>query len=710
MIEKIAKFTVPETKEGRIERLHQASAELKNEFVGLDEIIDKICEAITPWYITPEVIIRPTIISLWGMTGTGKTSIVRKLTALLGLANKTVYFDCGEESNQGNTTVASKINDVLNLEEDNNPVSDKINDFVFVFDEFQHARTINEHDEEVDKPNLRSFWNLVDTGMIKSDESNWETSYFCGFVDDFEDYVSEYPNAILKDGFMNDKKDIENILNTLGFFYYDRGVPGVMGKRTRYSMTTSDVPVEDEALYAPLQVLDDRIYRVVIRKLKAAGGSSKPKDVVEEFRKAKTTSELLAILKEAKKSIIAPKEIDCNKSLVFILGNLDEAFKVEGDINPDIDADIFYDQTSKVTITDIKRALKRRFRAEQIARFGNSIIKYPTLKKVHFEEVIRKEVDRVSKEFTATSGITLDINKDMYDLLYAEGVYPVQGVRPVFTTITTIFTPLLSDIIMSGAKRGDTAHLKVVHPELGYKLKEKEISVEVNGKQLIRKVGLVLGDLRRPESKKTRYANAVHEAGHAVVMSYLTGELPIAIVAVSSNSGGFCITYNPDKIGEIGLREDVDNDVMISMGGYLSEELIFPDKNKRLLGSSNDISEAWSSLCDAAYDMGYFDPYQYCNYETFRSGYPGGIDDKEIKDRIRIKFTELKDKTFSILEGNADLIKAIARHLGEVGEITGEEFLDFIKKHGGTLTEDRIKEAKEACSYNYYKKMLGIGE
>ena len=36
----------------------------------------------------------------------------------------------------------------------------------------------------------------------------------------------------------------------------------------------------------------------------------------------------------------------------------------------------------------------------------------------------------------------------MKELLYSEGVYPVQGVRPVFTTIGTILTPILSKIFI----------------------------------------------------------------------------------------------------------------------------------------------------------------------------------------------------------------------------------------------------------------------
>lgn len=708
-MERVEKYNVPEKKEDRIQKLQEAKEILKKEFVGLDEIIDKICESITPWYITPEVIIRPTIVSLWGMTGTGKTSVVRRLMDLIGLANKALYFDCGEESNQGNTTVASKITEMLNLDEDNNPSSGKVNDFVFVFDEFQHAKTINEHNEEIDKPNLRSVWNLLDNGIIKSDESNWETSYFCGFVDDFEGYVEEYPDVPVNNGKIVDPNDVKNILDSIGFFYYDRGVPGVIDRRNSpFAMTSGYTPKGDdgEDILRPLDIIDDRVMRIIVRKLKDPNGKIRPKEVVKDLFSARTTGELLKILQEAKKTIIAPKEIDCNRSLIFILGNLDEAFKVEGEINPDIDADIFYDETSRVSVTDIKRALKRRFRAEQIARFGNSIIKYPTLKKVHFEQIIKNEVGRITSDFSKASKIDVEIDQSIYDLLYAEGVYPVQGVRPIFTTVSTIFTPLLSDIVMN-AKEGDTAELRVKDPETGYKLPKKTIIIKVNDKEVERNIELVLGELRRPESKKTRYINAVHEAGHAVIMTYLTGKLPIAIVSVSSNSGGFCITHDSDRIGEIQTKQDIATDVMISMGGYLSEEVIFPDESMRLLGSGNDIEQAWEAFSTAAYELGYFDPFAYCNYKTYRGGLPLGIDDEEIKKQIKLDFEELRFNTTKILKDNKDLIVSVALKLGEIGEMSGDEFLEFIKKNEhGTLTEKRMEEAKEDFSYDYYKKVL----
>ena len=53
--------------------LAKAVIQLKKEFVGLDGIIDELSDTILPWWLFPENQLRPLIINLWGMTGSGKT-------------------------------------------------------------------------------------------------------------------------------------------------------------------------------------------------------------------------------------------------------------------------------------------------------------------------------------------------------------------------------------------------------------------------------------------------------------------------------------------------------------------------------------------------------------------------------------------------------------------------------------------------------------
>src|SRR5210317_654824 len=64
-------------------RLKHASKELKKHFVGIDNIIDHVIKDIETWYVMPELLTRPVIICLWGLTGTGKTDLVRRLVKLL---------------------------------------------------------------------------------------------------------------------------------------------------------------------------------------------------------------------------------------------------------------------------------------------------------------------------------------------------------------------------------------------------------------------------------------------------------------------------------------------------------------------------------------------------------------------------------------------------------------------------------------------------
>ena len=697
------RFFVPEKREDRISRLEEAVNTLKSEFVGLDEIIDKIKLSITPWYITPEIITRPTVVSLWGMTGTGKTSIVKRLIDLLGLANKAIFFDCGEESNTGTRTVGEKISDIMSLDDEEDEVmsGNTPSDLVFVFDEFQHARTLNERGEEIDKPNLRSVWNLLDTGILRFDDYNYELNYFNSFLEDFAEYAKEYPQVTIEHGKVTGREDVKNLLENLGYFYYDRNLNNL--QEGKYPKRMSSEDGYDEDPLAPLNILDSRIIRVLIRRMKRKNKSAKTPDIVNEILGIQTVGEMAEFLKNAKKSMTAMKEMNCNRSIIFILGNLDEAFGVEGDLNPDIDADVFYDRTSKVTITDIKEALKERFRAEQIARFGNSIIKYPTLKKSDFMKVIHKETSRVCSDFEKATGYKISIKPEVYDLLYSEGVYPVQGVRPIFTTVGTLLTPLFSDIIINFPGITEV-NLNVKDPDAGYKVSEKTVLINSGGKVIERTIALTLGALRKPESKKTRYINAVHETGHALVMAWTTGKLPMSIVAISSDSGGFCLTYDPDKTGEINTKRDIENEVMISMAGYLAEEIIFPDEGMRLMGSGSDIESAWNELVSAAYKGGFYDVLSFCNFETYGAQLPGGLVDTEIQEKMKETFNDLKERAREILEDNRHLLVKIALRLGEIGEMKEKEFLEYLQEDEDF--KEQLEIARKENSPSYYKEIL----
>ena len=705
------------TKIETIKALEEAAKVLKTEFIALDKMIDELIDSFKSWYITPEVNERPSVISLFGMTGTGKTSLVRRLLELLGLSYKTLFFDCGAESNDNNTeSIADKIDKYLNAEDNEVAIDNTSQDLIFVFDEFQHARTINESGQEVNKSNLRPMWELVDNGIVSLHCNEWELSYLTGFIEDIKSFAKLHPGLKLnEEGELVKEDEIRLILDNLGYFYYDRGVPGLMGSKSKWDNTTRTKKEDvDDFWKKPLRVLEERAIRIIIRRLNSRNCGDNL-SVFKDLMSCETIDALVEKLEEIYPKISAPKSINCSKALVIILGNLDEAFKVEKEISPDIDADIFYDETSKVTVNDIKTALMRRFRAEQIARLGNTIIKYPTIKGEDFRKIIEMETKRIIGKFEETEGIEIKVSKNMIDLLYSEGVYPAQGVRPVFTTIGTILTPLLSDILINKDDTFNEGYIEidVKDPELGYNLPKKTITLTHSAnpdKDFGREIPLALGELRDPGKCKTIYINAIHEVGHAILTSYLTGKVPTNIVASSSTGGGFCTTYDPDKVGEISCRGDVKNKIMIALAGYEAEKLIFGKMNddKTLLGSGSDIYGAWKILSDVAYNSGYFKPLQYSNYEVESSGnIPGGLDDRlYLQSSIEVEFNNLREQTRKILKENKKLLLKAAIRLGKIGKMGIDEFMKFIEDFGETLSTERLKEAVKENNPEFYLEFL----
>lgn len=734
MKKNLENLTIPKTKELRQEKLDEAVAILKSEFVGLDDIIDSIKKSIIPWYITPEIIERPVVISLWGLTGTGKTSVVRRLTSLLGLSGKTVFFDCGLEANESSSgSIADKIEEVFDCDDDCDSISsgyEKFGNAVFVFDEFQYARTLDENGHELLKSPLRPIWTIIDSGKVSVSEYRYDISRFSNFVEDFSEFAKEYPNIRVDNGKVLDREEVKIVLENLGLFYYGRDVSSLLGgEKNSYApkVRSSDREDEEDDIFKPLSLIGEDNLRTMVKRLnsfKARLGF----EMIIELNNVTTLIEYSKILEDAARIITKPKELDCSRSLVFILGNLDEAFKVESDLDPDMDADTFYDKTSKVSISDIKEALKQRFRAEQIARLGNNLIKYPTLKKEHFIKIIKKELSRIADKFLETEGIKINYAENIVDLMYSEGVFPVQGVRPIYTTIGTLLTPLLSDILINRTAEDKEVTITLTRET---DLTEKKLKIDKTSLSIIFgkpekvvdiEIPLQLGELRNPERRLTRFINSVHEAGHAIVALYETGIYPVNIVSVSTGDGGFCNTYDPKKEGEIDSRGDVDSDVRICLAGYEAEKLVYGKyPEKCLMGSGSDIENAWDFFSEMAYRCGYFEPYSYTNHltEENSSGIPSGFLDNEglfvkhpykassgyLRDMVALRFSELRQDVVNILKEERKLLKVVALYLGENGSMNSDEFRDFVIKYGNKLT-DKYVSSKLEEDKNWYEKIL----
>jgi cell division protease FtsH len=161
-----------------------------------------------------------------------------------------------------------------------------------------------------------------------------------------------------------------------------------------------------------------------------------------------TEDDMIKMILKSKKEKKIYEPVDYSKMLIIISGNLDDAFQMAGQTSEaDVDADIFHAFTNKITLVDIKNALTKKFRPEQVARFGNIHLIYNSLRKQDFEKIISKEISKIKKQTKSKLGISLQIGKKINELIYRNGVFPVQGVRPVFSSVVDILESNLSKLI-----------------------------------------------------------------------------------------------------------------------------------------------------------------------------------------------------------------------------------------------------------------------
>ena len=695
----------------KIEKLQETKTKLKSEFVGINEIIDKVIDSITPWYLTPEVLERPVVVSLWGLTGTGKTSLIRKLINYLDLSGKTLLFDCGEQGGSGDTRLfsekldelfeASQIleNDVRYSEEELSKIGVEINpeaevtrtnplDYTFIFDEFQYLKTKNPTTgEEESRPEGRAIWSLMDSGLIDINSYNYRLKSLMDYLEDMEVFSESYPGIEINDG------------------RFPREYVSLLKQQLSYYRWAEDEEEEEdkEASKKGYKVLFDEDFSFLIKKLNLLqkGLGFKVGDKLKSFTKL---SDFVLYIKDYIELISKPKVINCSKSLIFVLGNLDEAFDLTGeDLDPDIDADVYHELTSKVNCMDIKTALRKRFRDEQIGRLGNNIIIYPSLRRCDFEEIINRELQRIKNKFKNHNGIDITFSSRLKNLIYSEGCFPIQGVRPLFSTINYIVSPLLSLILMSEKKEQvildvsgenfNVPQIKLTVDSLGDKSRIGEKIIQLN-----------LGALRSPERCKKLGLQAIHEASHAVVYHLLTSKLPSAIIASNIFGSGGYMMNEVDTDSSTENVWELRNDIIVSLAGYYGERHFF-EKDMCSLGASSDIDTVWRRLRDAYYQSGMSTPMSFSEKSVSieNTGLPFGFPVEENPkihvDLLRF-FEDCCEKTKEYIKDESYLIAKISEYLLENRSMSTKVFKKFVEDYGKTFGEINIPDE------NYYTNTI----
>ena len=321
----------------RQRKLEKVRKELKQEFVGIDAIIDELITYIQIWYLMPEVLVRPVIVNLWGMTGVGKTDLVRKLVKKLAYQDR---FAEVELSNSENSSYYSWRNSVAGMLE-----SSGLNDgqpAIVLFDEIQRFNTLDAEGKPILNDRFQDFWELLSDGRLARRDTKEDISTY-----------------------------LDNYLYSTAQRRKQAGQP--VGPDDP-SPAPENIGIWDARTLKKLFDFEESIHELA---------EMKQEDILKKM-----------LARRKKKRIF--EAADHSRTLIIISGNLDEAFSMARETSEaDVDADIFHAYTKKLTLVDIKMALSRKFKPEQVARFGNIHLIYRSLRRRDFEKLIGMEITKI---------------------------------------------------------------------------------------------------------------------------------------------------------------------------------------------------------------------------------------------------------------------------------------------------------------------------
>ena len=582
---------------------------LKEEFVGIDKQIDEIMDNVRTWYLYPKLQTRPLVVSIWGLSGTGKTCVVKRISELLNIEKDYVYWNFASISESSSWEIENQIEEQLSNEASNR---------MFVYDEFQYAATINPNngEERDNKSGLKPFWELLDSGLLHKRSDFWcvRTPFK---ILDYMLKINIKCRMEIKNGvWVNAQECLEefrpyDIQKFREVFVFDVDTNKIKDEKTvknltpqENSSTCNGYAIEEnkpcvggiEKEILPFFIRESYLDKIIDLHDTVHGRIS---DKIETYHKLEEMNcdEIIEFVADVYENARKGYDLKFNDSIIFVIGNLDEAYQISFDINPDMSPDQFRKITEKISVVDIKDALKKRFRNEQIARLGNIHVIYPSFSKKNFEDIIQLSLNNYEKDVYNLTGYHLKFEDSIKKIIYDEGVYPTHGTRPIFSTVYEIVKSRLPEIIRQICEKGvkdEVSYITYSFDEINdiifgkcYDKNDNELCIAE-----FKDVKLRLKKLRDSDENDDQQALcALHESGHFVMYAKLFGKLPEKLVSrtAESDTGGF-LMENVDDTKKRISKKDMLKKIQVLLGGYVAEKIYFGEE--MTFGAQSDLNEA----------------------------------------------------------------------------------------------------------------------
>lgn len=197
------------------------------------------------------------------------------------------------------------------------------------------------------------------------------------------------------------------------------------------------------------------------------------------------------------------------------------------------------------------------------------------------------------------------------------------------------------------------------------------------------KVGIGTEKKSRVITEKEKKITAYHESGHAILFHLLPDVGPVYTISIIPTGGAAGYTMPlPEKDEMFSTKGRMLQDIMVSLGGRIAEELIFHDITT---GASQDIKSATKTARSMVTRYGFSETLGMVNYDSDDDEVFIGRDlahtknfsesvASKIDDEVRKIIDECYDKARKLLVENLDVLHECSKRLIEKERIGREEF------------------------------------
>lgn len=540
----------------RTAQLGTLAERLRRSHFAIDTEIHRLIDAFAPWHQFAEARSRPRAIGLWGMTGTGKSSLLRELVKATGWEQRTIWQD------GGNFHTRNWLEDVL--QEHTERIDGK--PFILVLDEFQHAFTMGPRFFKEEPPALRMFWELLDSGRVIISGPG-----YTGDVLEVHDYAELLASA-LRAGVRIERGRV------------------IAGKaQFQKVMDRHSTQLDEKKSVVPHETLQ------TLRNLHWP-----PQPSIAFLQTQATQLDgpgilqwITAIVERAQR----PRVVDCSKMLVVMLGNLDEFYLTGKTPLTELDPDVLLHLHRTAGLENIQHALTKLFRIEQVGRMGNTHIAFPPIGQATVDKLVAHAVTGLEQRLKPCCGCTVEVDATIVDHLRATSSIAVLGARPVVQAVENTVPLMLSRALARPEAASATGiQLRIADRRLVARFIHTcgAMEAEIPWHFSATSTGLDASLLERI---------SVHESGHLVCGMLLGRKRPLQACARSKDpeSGGFVIWERKPR--QYLLRKEIVPELAVIIGGWAAERLHYGAYGVSN-GSSSDIRKAGTLALDMAKNEG----------------------------------------------------------------------------------------------------------